>query len=75
MLLYLCRCYKNREVDDYIGYMLLKIKEGYRLEFPKWALDIHTDEGKKLIKKNGTDPTKIFYFEGCVLDREKKLKQ
>lgn len=74
-VLYLCRCYKNREVDDYIEYMMLKIKEGYCLDIPEWAKDIHTEEGKKIIKERGIDPIKKFYFEGAILDREKKLGQ
>ena len=74
-VLYLCRCYKNREVDDYIEYMMDKIKDGYRLEIPDWAKDIHTEEGKRIIKKNGIDPVEKFYFEGAILDREKKLSQ
>jgi len=74
-VLYLCRCHKNREVDDYIEYVMLKIKEGYKVKIPKWALDVHTDEGKKLIKRSGIDPIKKFYFEGCILDKEKKLKK
>jgi len=74
-VLYLCRCYKNREVDDYIEYMMLKIKEGYCLNIPGWALDVHTDEGKKLIKENGVDPVEKFYHEGAILDREKDLDQ
>ena len=72
-VLYLCRCYKNREVDDYIEYMMDKIKDGYCLDIPGWALDVHTDKGKKLIKENGVDPVEKFYFEGAALDREKKL--
>jgi len=73
-VLYLCRCYKNREVDDFIEYMTLKISQGYHMKVPDWAKDIHTEEGKKIIKEKGIDPVEKFYFEGCILDREKKLK-
>ena len=74
-VLYLCRCYKNREIDDYIEYMTIKISQGYHLEVPEWAKDIHTEEGKRIIKEKGIDPVEKFYIEGCILDREKKLSQ
>ncbi len=74
-VLYLCRCYKNREVDDYIEYMMLNIKKSYRLDIPEYALDVHTEEGKKIIREKGIDPVRKFYSEGCILDREKKLSQ
>ena len=74
-VLYMCRCYKNREVDDYLEYVRLKIKNGLRLEVPEWALDVHTDRGKKIIKDNKIDPIRQFYLEGSILDREKRLKE
>lgn len=74
-ILYLCRSYKNREVDDFIEYIKLKIKGGCNLEVPEWAKDVHTEAGKKIIKNKKIDPIKKFYKEGCLLNKEKQLKE
>ncbi len=74
-VLYMCRCYKNREVDDYLEYIKLKIRNGLRIEVPEWALDVHTDRGKKMIKENKIDPIRKFYLEGGILEKEKVLKE
>jgi len=74
-ILYLCRCYKNREVDDFLEYIRLKIKNGFRLEVPDWALDVHTESGRKLIAKNKLNPTEIFYKQGSLLSNEKILNK
>lgn len=73
-VLYLCRQEKNREVDDYIEYVKFKIRDGYKLEVPDWAKDVHTEAGRKIIKEKGLDPDKKFYSEGAVLDREVEVK-
>ena len=72
-VLYLCRSNKNREVDDYLEYLKLKIKKGFRLEVPSWAIDIHTKSGRKNILKNNLDPIEIFYRQGSQLSNEKIL--
>lgn len=72
-ILYLCRCYKNREIDDFIEYLKLKIKKGYHLEVPGWACDEHTKSGRKIMKENKVNLNEKFYLEGCILNNEKAL--
>jgi len=73
-ILYLCRSYKNREIDDFIEYLKIKIKNGYKLEVPDWAIDGHTEAGRKIIKQKNITRKEKFYKEGALLDKEKELK-
>lgn len=72
-ILYLCRANKNREIDDFAEYMQIKIKKGFRLEVPEWAIDSHTESGRKLIKENKIDLNEQFYKNGAILNKEKPL--
>lgn len=74
-ILFLCRCYKNREVDDFLEYIKLKIKKGFHLEVPEWAKDEHTESGRKYIKENNINPNEKFYLEGCILNNERALEE
>ena len=74
-VLFLCRCYKNREVDDFLEFVKLKIKNGFHLEIPEWAKDEHTESGRKYIKENNINPNEKFYFEGCTLKNGKVLEE
>lgn len=74
-ILYLCRSLKNREADYFIEYLKRKIKNGFKLEIPEWAIDGHTEAGRKLIKQKNIARKDKFYKKGALLDREKELKE
>jgi len=48
VILYLCRSLKNRESDDFACYIMARRKRGWRLEIPDYALDEHTDRGRRM---------------------------
>jgi len=48
VILYLSRAPKNREGDDAICYLLARRQKGLRLQVPDWALDQHTERGRKM---------------------------
>lgn len=64
VILYLCRCLKNREGDDFACYVIERRKKGWRIEIPDYALDDHTDRGRKMGRGN-----EFWYQESCKLDR------
>lgn len=47
-ILYLCRAPKNREGDDFCWYIMERRKRGWRLPIPDYALDEHTERGRKM---------------------------
>ncbi len=64
VILHLCRCLKNREGDDFVCYVMERRKKGWRIEIPDYALDGHTDRGRKMGRGN-----EFWYQESCKLDR------
>lgn len=48
VILYLCRASKNREGDDFCWYIMERRKRGWRVPVPDYALDEHTERGRKM---------------------------
>jgi len=62
-VLYLARCPKNREVDDYLMFMINERALGNLLPMPDYALDNHTFRGKQ---KGRTDYDFFFTESGKI---------
>ncbi|MBU1849268.1 MAG: hypothetical protein KKH40_00930, partial [Nanoarchaeota archaeon] len=43
----LCEAKKDRIVSEIYDYMKIKRKEGLKIKIPKYAIDMHTKQGKK----------------------------
>jgi len=48
VILYLCRAPKNREGDDFCWYIMERREKGWRLPIPDFALDDHTERGRRM---------------------------
>ncbi len=48
VILYLCRSAKNREGDDFVWYLQERRMRGWRIDIPDYALDGHTERGRRL---------------------------
>lgn len=46
-VLYLCRSPKNREVDEFMNTVLVDWKKGPKKDIPDFALDMHTEKGRR----------------------------
>lgn len=57
VLLHLCRAPKSREGDDFCWYVMERRARGWKIPVPDFALDDHTDRGRKM--KRGRQ----FWFE------------
>lgn len=70
IILYLARAKKNREGDDFIEYIKARRKQGWKLEVPEVALDVHCKRGRQRLKEAGVDPNEEFYLRGSKLKNE-----
>lgn len=59
----LCEAKKDRIVSEIYDYMKIRRKQGYKIEIPKYAIDMHTKKGKEL---------KLDYLD--FLQRSSKIK-
>lgn len=64
-VLYLCRAPKNRTVDEFAVAIILRREQGWRLEVPDYALDMHTQRGRAMGRGEET-----FWPEGARLENE-----
>lgn len=46
-ILYMCRTQKSRCCDDFLGYVTQQRQNGWKPEIPDWAVDMHTERGRK----------------------------
>lgn len=73
VILKMCRAVKSRESSDLDWMIQEDIKAGVRLEMPDYAIDQHTEEGRK--KGYVGDMGDLFFCtEGAKLDKEAKSK-
>ena len=47
-VLYMCRTQKSRYCDDFLNYVMQQREAGWKPEIPDWAIDMHTERGRKL---------------------------
>lgn len=70
VVLYLCRAPKCREGDDFCWYIMERRKRGWKLQVPDFALDDHTNRGRKM--KRGR---KFWFDEASKLENAIEVRE
>ncbi|MBM4147054.1 MAG: hypothetical protein FJ240_12430 [Nitrospira sp.] len=68
-ILSMCRAKKSRICDEFQIVMYGRREQGWKLDVPDYALDMHTNRGRA--KKRGADH---FWSEGVKLENEARLR-
>lgn len=68
VILYLCRCSKNREGDDFVWYIMERRKRDWHIEIPDCALDGHTERGRRMKRGDA-----FWWEQSSKLDREVEI--